>query len=82
MTAQERCSSISHIEDFFHLFVRAQADAREARLLPPRSFGAGARNTGLHSCVQRLFTPYSLRNAIAWRQRRTTRTSRHARRTQ
>ena len=41
MTAQERCSPISHIhiEDFFHLLVRAQADAREARLLPPRSSG-------------------------------------------
>ena len=39
MTAQERCSPISHIEDFFHLLVRAQADAREARLLPPRPSG-------------------------------------------
>jgi len=27
--------------------------------------GGDARDTGLHSCVQRLFTPYSLMNAIA-----------------
>jgi hypothetical protein len=82
MTAQERGSPISHSEDFSVCsYALRPTHARRGCCHHDRP-GAGARDPGLHSCVQRLFTPYSLMNAIAWRRRRPSRPSRHARRTQ
>jgi hypothetical protein len=82
MTAQERGSAISHIEDFSLCSDALRPTQARRGCCHHDRAGAGARDTGLHRWVQRLFTPYSPMNASAWRWRRPSRTSRHARRTQ